>query len=549
MTLYKSSVNLLTEPGPSAGFLRFWSLRMQMFAPSGGDSFTGVSGVTYTAANNVTSIEVGNGDVRQALQRNWSPAPAGTSSLVRFPYLGFVATRGHAPTTYNAGAKNSMSRSRHIAMDNISQIQLAFAGYSVGALGEGAVGANLTYTASIEFPVGVAVTRITFGSQSSGVCAPGTTLFSDMVNLPTPIPRGESFYVRMFITTTGGIPFSQAVGLNTPTGAVPASGEWWVLSSGAVTDNTGSLTNQNNGIAANAGMQVPLAILGYTNRHSMLIVGDSRTIGPQAQENVCNTVGDTGNIARSVGRQFAYCGVGAGGEQLAGAVGSQFSQRTLMAAYCSHIVCAYGINDFQTGGLSAATTLTNLASFAAKFNPTKPIIVCTVEPNTNSTDGWGTVANQSQVSGSANTQRVLYNDALRRGSYLTPIVRTADIANAVESAPNSGTWLPAERSAADCSITSGQAILTSTALAQFTPDDVGKYVSVVGAGPAGAALVASVITYTSATSVTLSANASTTVGPTATAYIGTPTSDGIHGSSISSARIERSTAFSVLAGL
>src|SRR4051812_31431045 len=35
-------------------------------------------------------------------------------------YLGFVATRGHAPTTYNAGAKNSMSRSRHIAMDNIA---------------------------------------------------------------------------------------------------------------------------------------------------------------------------------------------------------------------------------------------------------------------------------------------------------------------------------------------------------------------------------------------------------------------------------------------
>jgi len=465
-----------------------------------------------------------------------------------FSYLGFIATRGHAPTTYNAGAKNSMSRSRHIAMDNIPAIQLAFAGYNVASLGEAAAGANITYTASIEFPVGVTVTRVTFSGASSGVCTPGATLFSDLIALPATIPRGESFFVRMFATTTGGIPFSEGVGLNTVTSAVPVSGEWWALSSGAVTDDTGTLNNQNNQIAANAGMQVPLALIGYTSRNSILIVGDSRSIGAGLKENVCNAVGDGGNVGRCVGRGFAYCSVGAGGEQLATVSGSAFVQRRLLAAYCTHIVCAYGINDFQTGGLSAATTLTNLATFAASFNPIKPFIVCTVEPNTTSTDGWGTVANQSQVSSSANTQRILYNDSLRRGNYVTPIVRTADITSAVESGINSGTWAAAERSATDCSITSGAAVLTSTAVAQFTPDDVGKYVGVVGAGAAGATLVTYIKTYTSATSVTLNANAGTTVGPTATAYIGIPTSDGIHGTSISSGRIEKSTVFSVLDG-
>lgn len=465
-------------------------------------------------------------------------------------YMGFIATRGHAPTTYNAGAKNSMSRSRHIAMDNISAIQLAFSGWYVGAGGEVAVGANITYTASIEFPVGVAITRLTFTGSPSGVCTPLTTLYTDLVNLPSFIPRGQSFFVRMYATTTGGIPFSQAVGLNTPTGSVPASGEWWNLSAGAVTDDTGTINNQNNTVAANAGMQVPLALIGYTTRDSVLITGDSRTIGPQLQENVCNAVGDTGNVARSAGRQLAYCGVGAGGEQMAGvASGSQFSQRLLLGAYCTHVICAYGVNDFYTGGLSAATTLTNLATFAAMFNPAKPFIACTVEPNTTSTNGWGDVAGQAQVSAPANTQRILYNDGLRRGNYVTPIVRTADNASAVESGINSGTWAPAERSATDCSINSGQAVLGSTSLAQFTPDDVGKYVSVVGAGAAGAALVTYIKTYTSATSVILNANAGTTVGPTATAYIGTPTSDGIHGTSVSSGRIERSTVYSILAGL
>lgn len=66
------------------------------------------------------------------------------------------------------------------------------------------------------------------------------------------------------------------------------------------------------------------------------------------------------------------------------------------------------------------------------------------------------------------------------------------------------------KSNADGAITSGLAVLTS-ASGTFTAADQGKTIMVRGAGAAGVPLVTTILTYTSATQVTLAANASTTV--------------------------------------
>ena len=63
------------------------------------------------------------------------------------------------------------------------------------------------------------------------------------------------------------------------------------------------------------------------------------------------------------------------------------------------------------------------------------------------------------------------------------------------------------------SITSGAAVLTS-ANSIFSAADIGRTVRVLGAGAAGAALDTTISAYTSATQVTLAANASTTVTTT-----------------------------------
>lgn len=66
------------------------------------------------------------------------------------------------------------------------------------------------------------------------------------------------------------------------------------------------------------------------------------------------------------------------------------------------------------------------------------------------------------------------------------------------------------RTVADAAVTTGTATLTS-ATAAFTAGDVGKLVTVNGAGASGAVLATTVSGYTNATTVTLAANASTSV--------------------------------------
>lgn len=70
---------------------------------------------------------------------------------------------------------------------------------------------------------------------------------------------------------------------------------------------------------------------------------------------------------------------------------------------------------------------------------------------------------------------------------------------------------------ANYSITSGAAVLTSSASA-FTQADVGRTIRLIGAGAAGGNLDTTVTSYTNATSITLSANASTTLTASANAY-------------------------------
>lgn len=111
---------------------------------------------------------------------------------------------------------------------------------------------------------------------------------------------------------------------------------------------------------------------------------------------------------------------------------------------------------------------------------------------------------------------------------------TADDAATVWTGLNAKT-LYVSRTVTDAAIASGTATLTS-ATAAFTAADVGKHVTVMGAGAAGIPLGTSatgvtILSVESATSCTLSANAATTIASAGTAYIATPfttTYDGSH---------------------
>lgn len=97
--------------------------------------------------------------------------------------------------------------------------------------------------------------------------------------------------------------------------------------------------------------------------------------------------------------------------------------------------------------------------------------------------------------------------ASRATDYVAPI---SGIVYADDYTVNDGVRL-----VATASITSGAAVLTATG-ASFASGDVGKQIYVSGAGTGGAPLVTTIAGYTSATQVTLTANAATTLSAVST---------------------------------
>jgi lysophospholipase L1-like esterase len=178
-------------------------------------------------------------------------------------------------------------------------------------------------------------------------------------------------------------------------------------------------------------------------------------------------------------------------------------------------------------------------------------MVSTVLPRNTSTDGFVTTANQTKPVWE--NKRLAYNDWLRAGAPIDPVKKVVveigtagailtgqaghplsqyngtnviETADTVETARNSGLWKVPTRTVADAAITAAAATLTS-ATANFTAADVGKAVTIQGAGTSGAAYVSVIKTFTNATTVVLADNAVTTVSA-ASAAIDTWTTDGVH---------------------
>lgn len=376
--------------------------------------------------------------------------PMGATSSVKpiAPYIGLVGSRGCVPNQ-GGGAVQIMTRSRHIAMDRISAVQLVYSAYYTknSPTGETTPGGSLAFTASIEYPVGVTVTQVTFGNMAQGVCAALANITSDMLNLPVAIPKGAVFYVRTWQAGLGGATSVYHYGGPNASGAVPLNGEW--CAGGSTTpDLTMSLTNSNNQYGGGITFR-PTAIVGYTTRPSIGIIGDSRTWslgGPSASssyDNVGNAFACSGSTERHIGKRFAFMNCAGTNEHLQGWALNNGTiviagRLALLNKYCSHILIQHGIVDLISTGQNrtSAQALADLQTVGGMF-PGKILIGCTVEPRTTSTDSWATTTNQTADTN--NAQRVAYNDALR-GGLPAPFAGVVEIADQFESARDSGLW-------------------------------------------------------------------------------------------------------------
>lgn len=343
-------------------------------------------------------------------------------------YLGQVATRCHLSKQVSATPKQMMCRTYHVARDDITAIRIAEANWYINSsMAETGMGAGMTVSAAIEYPLNTC-TRILWSGAASGTVATSATLVSDALAIA--IPKGAMFAVRRYVTCANGIPFTsfsdqtdRGFGIDvfgyTPSGLTDQT-----MSNAVVT------TAQSPGL-----MHYPAAILALTRLPSLGVIGDSRNVGVTTTSSTAafDSAGDLGEIQRSVAK---YCGcldLGVYGEKLQNWVASNARRREL-AAYCSHICLSEGINDV-TGGRSAAQIAADTATIAGYF-PDKLLVLTTLAPVSTSTDSWASLGNQT--TNANNGVRTAVNAARR--TLPSPFVKCWEIADQVESARDSGKW-------------------------------------------------------------------------------------------------------------
>jgi hypothetical protein len=349
---------------------------------------------------------------------------------VRAKYVGQVATRCMIPQSANGSSTTQMTRSPHVARDAIvGQMRVEFPNFRApSGTGEVGPGAVASITASVEFPMGV-FTQMTFSGAVMGTAPDNGRLLSDNINIY--IPKGALFFVRVWRQCSAGIIYCGAGG----SGAAATVSDCAMLTGGnGLADLTMGGPVFSSSIANINNYYTPCAIIAPTALPSFGLIGDSRVYGLLDVATAKNF--DMGNLARSIGQDYAYINMGVPGETLLG-FNTGYTNRLALADYCSHRVLQLGYNDLGSGG---AAVITRFTAAMAILGTSKPIITATMEPYATSTDGFATTTNQTIANAGQNSARISENNRRRAG--ISGILTCFDIADGAESARDSGLWMP-----------------------------------------------------------------------------------------------------------
>ncbi len=335
----------------------------------------------------------------------WLPSVGGNWASIccnGAAYTGVVATRGWVPNAFVNGstAQYWQARHYHIARDHITSAAIVVANwYAVGGFAEAAGSASATsVTASFEYPAGTFV-QITFSASATGSIPSGGQLVSDFMAVN--IPAGAGFWVRMWENNSGGLVYQTinpfATGL----------GDGSRYSATSLPDLTlgGTISNSSGAFVADE------AVIATTQRPSACLYGDSRMIG---LNDTFDASGDVGEVARSLGPYMAYINFGNQSDTAAAFI-SGHANRIALAAYCSHAVIQYGVNDLYVGGATAVTVASSRQTILSYLTG-KRVFETTIPTETTSTDGWATTVNQTVTNSTYDTQRKAFNTSVKAGS-------------------------------------------------------------------------------------------------------------------------------------
>lgn len=390
-----------------------------------------------------------------------------------------------------------------IAKVPITQIQAVWANWAVSGV-ETPTGGVMTYTAAVEFPIGGTITRLTWNGGATSIAVPdGQEGVTDLVTLPTTIPAmsgtpnltfnaaaktitrdsgswiADGFAVGHTVAGEGTVSNNAAFGpitgltatvMTVTTGVVnegPVAGaavgglyrlrNWqqntvgacyqsnslWPNASVAGYGDTGQQSSTDYtmsaalGVSANTNMW-PARIMTMTaTDNSVCLVEDSRGTG--AGEDPSSAEYNRGQCARPLSPRHAMFRLGQAGIRAENIVASHTRQLRLAAlSQPKKVAIVLGINDIG-GSRTAVAIEADIVTIASYF-PTAAVYIGTIAPYTTSTDSWATTANQTVQATEA--VRVAVNTWIRALTTATiaNFAGVLEIADAQESARNSGKW-------------------------------------------------------------------------------------------------------------
>lgn len=351
-------------------------------------------------------------------------------------YTGQFATNCNICTAKLPGPYSGLlSRSRHFARTGVASLQVAFPNwvinwfYGTPNFAEAGSGAIMTLTAAVEY-AGVSTPFKWSGNTSVTIADGATSPLSDPLSVV--IQQGDPFFIRSFYSlVSGDVILNTGSGISSSvSGANAANGEQCRSNTTDQTTATGNLTG---GLQVDGLIYRPILLVATlpTDTKAFLIVGDSRNDG--YRDVYTGISNDRGEMPRTVGGTFGYANCSVPGDNASNFIASH-ARRVALAAYFSHVICAYGINDID--GNTAAFVAAKLATLAGYFSI--PVYQTTLGPVTDSTDAWATLVNQTP--NASRVHRVELNNTYIRGGGIAGMAGFVEVADALESARDSGLW-------------------------------------------------------------------------------------------------------------
>ncbi|MCB4768908.1 SGNH/GDSL hydrolase family protein [Ancylobacter sp. Lp-2] len=284
----------------------------------------------------------------------------------------------------------------------------------------------------------------------------GGEVCSDFV--PVSLPAGTNIWTRIAVFAASGYPF---VGFGQNTNV----SEGCTAATTRVSDLTRRFGSPDPGPRSVA--TYPIGIIARTTHGGVLGIGDSILQGTGDSYAAPDGTSDGngfGLVGRAVSGTHAYINAGQAGDALTIVTRSN-ERRLSLARYVRNIVFEHGVNDINDTELSTIKALMVKLWLrgAGAARTGSRLFQTTITPETGSTDGWATLENQTALPGFSITgdgKREQLNSWLRDGAPIVdgapaaigtggarragdgahPLHAVFDVADAVESARNSGKW-------------------------------------------------------------------------------------------------------------